>query len=85
MFCENLRNFNFLIFQPIFIRFSLLCLKIFTLSSDIKLNLLWSSSLSPHACRGKRAGRVVCITQWRIQMGAKQPTMFLYPILYENA
>ena len=36
---------NFLIFQPIFIRFSLLCLEIFTLSSEIKINLLWSSSL----------------------------------------
>ena len=36
---------NFLIFQPIFIRFPLLCLKMFTLSSEIKLNLLWSSSL----------------------------------------
>ena len=37
---------NFLIFQPIFVRFSLLCLEIFTLSSEIKLNLLWSSSLN---------------------------------------
>ena len=41
---------NFLIFQPIFIRFSLLCLEIFTLSSEIKLNLLWSSSLTPLYC-----------------------------------
>ena len=44
--CETSKCHNFLIFQPIFIRFSLLCLKIFTLSSEIKLNLLWSSSLS---------------------------------------
>ena len=43
--CETSKCHNFLIFQPIFIRFSLLCLKIFTLSSEIKLNLLWSSSL----------------------------------------
>ena len=42
---ETSKCHNFLIFQPIFIRFSLLCLKIFTLSSEIKLNLLWSSSL----------------------------------------
>ena len=43
--CETSKCHNFLIFQPIFIRFSLLCLKNFTLSSEIKLNLLWSSSL----------------------------------------
>ena len=43
--CEISKCHNFLIFQPIFIRFSLLCLKFFTLSSEIKLNLLWSSSL----------------------------------------
>ena len=43
--CETSKCHNFLIFQPIFIRFSLLCLNIFTLSSEIKLNLLWSSSL----------------------------------------
>ena len=42
--CETSKCHNFLIFQPIFIRFSLLCLKIFTLSSKLKLNLLWSSS-----------------------------------------
>ena len=43
--CETSKCHNFLIFQPIFIRFSLLCLKFFTLSSKLKLNLLWSSSL----------------------------------------
>ena len=43
--CETSKCHNFLIFQPIFIRFSLLCLEIFTVSSEIKLNLLWSSSL----------------------------------------
>ena len=43
--CETSKCHNFLIFQPIFIRFSLLCLKFFTLFSEIKLNLLWSSSL----------------------------------------
>ena len=43
--CETSKCHNFLIFQPIFIRFSLLCLKFVTLSSEIKLNLLWSSSL----------------------------------------
>ena len=44
--CKTSKCHNFLIFQPIFIRFSLLCLKFFTLSSEIKLNLLWSSSLN---------------------------------------
>ena len=44
--CETSKCHNFLIFQPIFIRFSLLCLKIFTLSSEIEFNLLWSSSLN---------------------------------------
>ena len=43
--CETSKCHNFLIFQPIFIRFLLLCLKFFTLSSKIKLILLWSSSL----------------------------------------
>ena len=43
--CETSKCHNLLIFQLIFIRFSLLCLKMFTLSSEIKLNLLWSSSL----------------------------------------
>ena len=44
--CETSMCQNLLIFQPIFIRFSLLCLKMFTLSSEIKLNLMWSSSLN---------------------------------------
>ena len=44
--CETWNCHNFLIFQPIFISFSLLCLKNFTLSSKLKLNLLWSSSLN---------------------------------------
>ena len=49
-FAKTSKCHNFLIFEPIFIRFSLLCLKMFTLSSEIiKLNLLWSSSLSSHA------------------------------------
>ena len=44
--CETSNCHNFLIFQPIFIRFSLLCLTIFTLSSEIKLNLLWSYDMT---------------------------------------
>ena len=43
--CETAKCHNFLIFQPIFIRFSLFCSNVFTLSSEIKLNLLWISSL----------------------------------------
>ena len=49
--CETSKCHNFLIFQPIFIRFSRLCLKFFTLSSEIKLNLLWSSSLKGCFCQ----------------------------------
>ena len=49
--CETSKCHNFLIFQPIFIRFSLLCLNFFTLSSKLKLSLLWSSSLKFTAMR----------------------------------
>ena len=44
--CETSKCHNFLIFQPIFIRFSLLCSNFFTLSSEIKLILFWISSLT---------------------------------------
>ena len=43
--CETSKCHNFLIFQPILIRFSLFCWILFTLSSEIKLNLFWISSL----------------------------------------
>ena len=43
--CEASKCHNFLIFQPIFIRFSLFCSQNFTLSSEIKLNLFRSSPL----------------------------------------
>ena len=43
--CKTSKCHNFLIFQPIFIRFSLFCSIFFTLSSKIKLNLVWISSL----------------------------------------
>ena len=43
--CETSKCHNFLIFQPIFIKFSLFCLKMFTLSSEIKLNLFRISPL----------------------------------------
>ena len=44
--CETSKCHNFLIFQPIFIRFSLLCLKIFTCFSEFKLNLFRISPLT---------------------------------------
>ena len=44
--CETSKCHNFLIFQPIFIRFSLFCSENFTLSSEIKLEQLWTSPLS---------------------------------------
>ena len=45
---ETSKCHNFLIFQPIFIRFSLFCSQNFTLSSEIKVNLFRSSPLSTH-------------------------------------
>ena len=46
--CETSKCHNFLIFQPIFIRFSLFCSENFTLSSEIMLNLFRSSPLNPY-------------------------------------
>ena len=43
--CETSQFHNFLIFQPIFIRFSLFCSEYFTLSSEIKLDQLRTSPL----------------------------------------
>ena len=44
--CETSKFHNFLIFQPIFIRFSLFCSENFTLSSKIKLDQLRTSPLT---------------------------------------
>ena len=44
--CETSKFHNFLIFQPIFIRFSLFCSIFFTLSSKIKLDQLRTSPLN---------------------------------------
>ena len=44
--CETSKFHNFLIFQPIFIRFSLFCSENFTLSSEIKLDQLRTSPLN---------------------------------------
>ena len=50
--CETSKFHNFLIFQPIFIRFSLFCSENFTLSSEIKLDQLRTSPLKGHSmCR----------------------------------
>ena len=84
MFLENLRNFkvsymctcNFLIFQPIFIRFSLLCLKIFTLSSQIKLNLLWSSSLIINSSHHRQ------FLLWGTSRLAKMDNQFLRNLIF---
>ena len=64
--CETSKFHNLLIFQLIFIRFSLLCLKNFTLSSEIELNLLWSSSLNK------------CVDLKEILQSFIHHTMFLY-------
>ena len=44
--CETSKFHNFLIFQPIFIRFSVFCSENFTLSSEIKLDQLRTSPLT---------------------------------------
>ena len=62
--CETLKCHNFLIFQPIFIRFSLLSLKIFTLFSEIKLNLFRISPLKPYPSHYKVYRANVCPTVW---------------------
>ena len=43
--CKTSKFHNFLIFQPIFIRFSLFCSENFALSSEIKLDQLRTSPL----------------------------------------
>ena len=48
--CETSKFHNFLIFQPIFIRFSLFCSENFTLSSEIKLDQLRTSPLRVKSC-----------------------------------
>ena len=50
--CETSKCHNFLIFQPIFIRFSLFCSENFTLSSEIMLNLFRSSPLRVMTSQG---------------------------------
>ena len=49
--CETSKCHNFLIFQPIFIRFSLFCSENFTLSSEIMSNLFRSSPLKRRELR----------------------------------
>ena len=46
--CETSKCHNFLIFQPIFIRFSPFYSQMFTLSYEIKLNLFRTSPLKTH-------------------------------------
>ena len=84
--CETSKCHNFLIFQPIFIRFSLFCSENFTLSSEIMLNLFRSSPLShSDACFrisfiGSQ-GEVIQLLQARICMGLDFPLKC--PILNE--
>ena len=54
--CETSECHSFLIFQPVFVRFSLFCSNFFTLSSDIKLNLFWISSLIKESSLGLALG-----------------------------
>ena len=58
--CETSKCHNFLIFQPIFIRFLLFCSNVFTLSSEIKLNYFRNSPLKLKKERKKK------LPQWRL-------------------
>ena len=51
---------NFLIFEPIFIRFSTILFKMFTLSSEFKLNLFWISSLRGRHISKTEPARPLC-------------------------
>ena len=62
---------NFLIFQPIFIKFSLFFLKFFTLSSEIKLKLFRISPLSFEYVR--------CGYWWHNPIHFKSETILLIP------
>ena len=74
--CETSKCHNFLIFQPIFIKFSLFCSKMFTISSEIKLNLFRISPLRKnmredqhkpsHPCIHK-SGTGFCIQRGKIK------------------
>ena len=54
--CETSKCHNFLIFQPIFIRFSLFCSENVTLYSEIKLEQLRTSPLSKLGVQPKQCG-----------------------------
>ena len=58
--CVISKCHNFL--QPNVIRFSLFCSKIFTLSSEIKLNLFWSSPLTLIVYHWSNCRRSKCCT-----------------------
>ena len=62
--CETSKFHNFLIFQPIFIRFSLFCSENFTLSSEIKLDQLRTSPLILF-CYGKQSTQTVYKISYR--------------------
>ena len=61
--CETSKFHNLLIFQPIFIRFSLFCSENFTLSSEIKLDQLRTSPLRAVAVVAARSCHDGCMNQ----------------------
>ena len=73
--CETSKFHNFLIFQPIFIRFSLFCSENFTLSSEIKLDQLRTSPLrgGVHTCHLDDPGNPEAVS-WLVRV----PVVNLY-------
>ena len=76
--CEISKFHNFLIFQPISIRFSLFCSENFTLSSEIKFNQLRTTPLMIHKI----------LNMWRAQMNAQlvkeyQPFDYYFVFIFQ--
>ena len=86
--CETSKFHNFLIFQPIFIRFSLFCSENFTLSSEIKLHQLRTSPLrTPKFPNGKiNNGKFACVIDNGdfVNVYTKLQTMWLCPSMQYN-
>ena len=75
--CETSKCHNFLIFQPIFIRFSLFCSENVTLSSEIKLDQLRTSPLTHRvAIKRKRCTHSILLKFFLVTISSKDYFFF---------